>query len=250
MTALARGLDVLRAFRSGEERLSNGELAERCALPKSTITRLTYTLSKLGFLIRTGEPGRYRLGLATLALGGTTLSRLDIKEVSNPLLQALADATGTIVSLAIRDDLAMLYIDVCRTSLPTATLRLGIGTRLPIATSAVGRGYLVGAPSGARHALLTRIESLNTAQWPTIERGIQQALADYSAYGCVTSFGDWRHDVNAIAAPLNLGGGLPLMVINAGAAANAISAELFMKEVRPELVETVKMIRRKYRMEL
>jgi len=64
VTALARGLRLLQVFRSGEERLSNQELAERCSLPKSTVTRLTYTLTLLGFLHHHQDTGRYRLGMA------------------------------------------------------------------------------------------------------------------------------------------------------------------------------------------
>ncbi len=41
VSALARGLQVLRCFKLGEERLGNQQLAERCQLPKSTVTRLT-----------------------------------------------------------------------------------------------------------------------------------------------------------------------------------------------------------------
>ena len=37
VTALARGLDVLSAFRSRDRTLGNQELARRCGLPKSTI---------------------------------------------------------------------------------------------------------------------------------------------------------------------------------------------------------------------
>ena len=70
VTALARGLDVLRCFRSGEERLGNQELAERCKLPKSTVTRLTYTLTKLGSLHHVEESGRYRRCLSGAALHG------------------------------------------------------------------------------------------------------------------------------------------------------------------------------------
>ena len=79
VTALARGLEVLHAFKSGEERLGNHELAERCSLPKSTITRLTSTLTKLGYLHHTAESGRYRLGLMALTLGGSSLLYLLIQ---------------------------------------------------------------------------------------------------------------------------------------------------------------------------
>ena len=247
VTALARGLDVLHAFRSGEERLSNQELAERCALPKSTVTRLSYTLTKLGFLHHVSDSGRYRLGLKTLTLGGTTLSRLDVKEVSNPLLQDFANETTTMVSLAIRDELSMLYIESCRSENSMLTLRLGIGSRLPLATSAVGRGYLAGAPAGARQALMERIQALDSAAWPQLKEGITQAVHDLAQFGCVTSFGAWRKEINAIAVPMSLSPGLPLMVVNVAAGTQSVSADTFMSDIRPQLIALVRRIETSYR---
>jgi DNA-binding IclR family transcriptional regulator len=247
VTALARGLDVLHAFRSGEERLSNQELADRCRLPKSTVTRLTYTLTKLGYLHHVAETGRYRLGMHTLALGGTTLSRLDVKEVSNPLLQQLSNDTATMVSLAIRDDLSMLYIENCRSESAILTLRLGIGSRIPLATTASGRGYLAGAPAAARESLEERLQALEPATWQRTRQGIRQAMADLAEHGCVRSFGDWRPEINAIALPISLSPGLPLMVINVAAAAQSISPEVFMDEIRPRLIATAATIGSRYR---
>ncbi|MDE1714428.1 helix-turn-helix domain-containing protein, partial (plasmid) [Chromobacterium amazonense] len=66
VTALARGLEVLAAFRPGEGALSNQELARRTGLPKSTVSRLSYTLTRLGYLQPEGDGGPYRLGLALL----------------------------------------------------------------------------------------------------------------------------------------------------------------------------------------
>src|SRR5262249_32086896 len=47
---LSRGLTVLRAFGPGDTSLSNSELAERTLLPKSTVSRLTHTLTGFGYL--------------------------------------------------------------------------------------------------------------------------------------------------------------------------------------------------------
>ena len=82
ITALARGLDVLACFRSGDRSLSNQQIAERCALPKSTVTRITYTLTRLGYLVQLPDGGRYALGNATLALGSATLARPRISALS------------------------------------------------------------------------------------------------------------------------------------------------------------------------
>lgn len=245
VTALARGLQVLQCFASGEERLGNQELAERCGLPKSTVTRLTYTLTKLGFLHHVAESGRYRLGMATLTLGGTTLSRLDAKEVSRPLMQQLANDTGCLIALGMRDGMSMLYLETCRSD-SIVTIRLNIGSRIPLATSAMGRAYLAGAKPGARRGLEERIRTLDVAGWPRIEQGIRQAVADIEQYGCCSSFGDWRGEVNAIASPLRVGKGMPLMVLSA-AGPRSMAPEAFMHDVRPQLLDTVRAIERHFR---
>ena len=102
VTALARGLDVLASFRTGDQLLGNKELAERCQLPKSTVARLTHTLTRLGYLIHVEEEAKYRLGMATFTLGSTMVAQLDVREVAQPLMQKLADRVRAEVSLGTR----------------------------------------------------------------------------------------------------------------------------------------------------
>src|SRR5258706_6440355 len=51
VNALGRGLEVLACFRHGDRMLGNQDLARACGLPKSTVSRLTNTLTKLGYLV-------------------------------------------------------------------------------------------------------------------------------------------------------------------------------------------------------
>jgi hypothetical protein len=50
VAALARGLDILRVFTPNDGLLGNQEIAQRSGLPKATVSRLTYTLRRLGYL--------------------------------------------------------------------------------------------------------------------------------------------------------------------------------------------------------
>lgn len=68
LASWARRLELV-CFRHGETTLSNFELATRCKLPKSTVSRLTMALTRLGYLIPVEDSGRYRLGRACLAAG-------------------------------------------------------------------------------------------------------------------------------------------------------------------------------------
>src|SRR5882762_9200489 len=69
VTALARGLEVLRAFEPQDGPLGNQELAERTRLPKPTVSRITHTLTRLGYLEYVPRLSKYRIGIGVLALG-------------------------------------------------------------------------------------------------------------------------------------------------------------------------------------
>ena len=82
VTALARGMEVLACFRAGDRLLGNQEIAQRCRLPKSTVSRLTYTLTRLGYLNHVEELGKYRLGVATFALSSTMVATSRVTSVA------------------------------------------------------------------------------------------------------------------------------------------------------------------------
>ena len=235
VTALARGLQVLSCFHSGDSQLGNQELAERCGLPKSTVSRLTMTLTRLGYLIQTPDTGRYRLGMATLSLGSAMLSRLDLRQVARPLMQELAAFAGASVSLGARDRFSMIYIEHCRG--PAAlTLSMDVGARIPLATSAMGRAYLAVLDEHQRAEVMGQVQAHDAQSWPKVRAGIERAVKDHAKLGVTCSFGDWQKDVNGIARAFQPGGGLPPMAISCGGPASRVSKEFLLGEVGPRLV--------------
>jgi DNA-binding IclR family transcriptional regulator len=235
VTALARGLEVLACFRKGETLLGNQEIASRCKLPKSTVSRLTYTLTKLGYLHYVESAGKYRLGTSILALGTSMLARLDVRNIARPLLEELAASSKQLVALAARDRLSMVYVECFRGYTPIL-LALDVGSRISISTSATGRAFLAVCGEGLRASIFEEIRALDKEAWPKTREAITKAIEEYRTLGCVCSFGDWQANVNAIAVGFNPGGGLPAMVLNCGAPNVVVSPEFLMTEVRPKLV--------------
>ncbi|RJF96196.1 IclR family transcriptional regulator [Noviherbaspirillum saxi] len=243
VTALARGLELLSCFRSGEKMLGNQELADRARLPKSTVSRLTYTLTKLGYLQYDDEVGKYRLGTASLALGSAMLSKLDIRQHARPYMQELAEFSHATVSLGMRDRLSMIYIENCR-SQAALTLRLDVGARIPIALTAMGRAYLAETSNTERNDILERVRELDETKWPTIHDGVMKSVEEYHRLGCCTSFGDWQRDVNAIAVAFQPTNGSSILSINCGGPAFTLSPEFLLNEVKPRLLDMVERLRR------
>jgi DNA-binding IclR family transcriptional regulator len=240
VTALARGLQVLSVFRPQDRVLGNQELARRSTLPKSTVSRLTYTLTRLGYLEQVhdarGAPG-YRLGSRVLALGSTLLQGLDVRALARPLMQELANDTRTMVALGTPDRRSMIYIETCRDE-ATLTLRLNVGSRIPMAATAMGRAYLAICSAKERDALAQHLQSRHPADWPKLEAGLRHALETHASHGCCTSFAEWQGEVNAIAVAFRMPG-QPPMAVSCGGPVVSVPADYLMQEVRPRMLAMV-----------
>jgi DNA-binding IclR family transcriptional regulator len=235
ITALSRGLDVLACFRSGETSLTNQQISERCGLPKSTVTRIVYTLAKRGYMVQVEPGGGYALGSATLSLGSSMLARTDIRQYARPLMQELADYAGATLALGVRDRLSIIYTEVVR-STATLALTLQIGSRIPIATSAIGRAYLAGASETERNAIVRLAMKIDESAGDALRESVARGLRDVEEYGCATSFGEWQPDVNGIAVTFRSTGKGPMHVINCGGPSSSLSRTFLLEDVRPRLL--------------
>ncbi len=239
VTALARGLDVLSAFRPGETWLANHEIAERCRLPRSTVTRLTYTLTKLGYLHFVEDVGKYRLGSRLMALGTVALGGLSVRQIARPAMRELAVVSNATVGLGVRDNLSMRYVEIARGPAAIA-LNIDVGARLSMVRSSMGRAFIAALTPAERDRLFHELKMLDPLAWPKMEGILNRALEEHERYGCSCSFGEWQENVSAIALGFRPGGGLPPMAINCGAPTVISSPEFLLNEVRPRLREVIR----------
>ena len=237
VTALARGLEILRCFNPGERFLGVSELSRRTGLPKPTVSRLAGTLTKLGYLSFSGHYGQYQLAPGVLSLGYAFLSNIDVRQIARPMMQEIADLSQVSTSLAIRDRLNLVYVETVRSSASIA-LQLGIGSRLPMATTATGRAYLAGCIPREREILIAQLKKQDAENWPAISAGIEQAMKDYKDRGFCISFKEWNRDVSGVGVPFLAPDGT-LMVFNCGGPAFLLQRKKLVDEVGPRLVALV-----------
>ena len=242
VTALARGLEVLRCFRPRDRHLGNQDIAERTGLPKPTVSRLTYTLTRMGYLYHDEKLGKYQLGTGVLSLGFSLLTNMDVLKIARPMMQELADYSHTVVSVGTRDRLGMIYLDGRHSTDATVSLRREPGTRVPIATTAMGRALLCGLPETEREQLMNNIRQRDPDNWPKHQAGIEQALRDYHERGFCLSIGDWRSDVNAIGVPMLPIAGTRLLTFNCAAPSFVLRRHMLEDDIGPRLVNLVRTI--------
>ncbi|EAQ14506.1 MULTISPECIES: IclR family transcriptional regulator [Maritimibacter] len=204
VTALARGLDVLRCFRPYETNLTNQEIAQRTGLPKPTISRLTHTLRKLDYLVYSERTGTYRLGAGVLALGFGVLSSIEMTDRAREELAALCDEGPNphiTSALAEQHRMRAVYTTVHR-SKEAIALTINVGARLPLFYSAIGRAILVGMTEKQRTALVDQGLAQLPDERERIISSVEKGLRDYEEHGLCTGFGEWRKDVNGLAVPV------------------------------------------------
>jgi DNA-binding IclR family transcriptional regulator len=242
VTALGRGLELLRCFGPGDLHLTNQELARRAGLPKPTVSRLTHTLTELGYLRAARGAAGYALGPGVLALGYALLAGMDVRRVARPLMQSLAEHSGASVNLGMRDRLGVVYLDTYR-SASSVSVQLDVGSRLPLAVTSMGRAYLGALTPEERRPLLEELRRGDPSGWPAVKKGIDQALRDLARSGFCFSLGDWRKDVHAVAAPLRTADGSDVLVFSCSGPAFQMGRERLEAEIGPRLLNLVGNVR-------
>lgn len=236
VTALARGLQILRAFGPGDEFLGNAELSRRTGIPRPTISRLTSTLTTLGYLRYSDRMEKYQLGPGVLALGFRFLASMSIRDIARPFMQKLADDTDCLVALGTEDGEYMTYIETCHGSGPLV-VRMEVGSRIPVTTSAIGRAYVAGLPEERRNRYLELLRRrLGDAGWAEKKAFLDTGLTQYRDWGYCVALGDWERDVHGVAVPLILPDG-EIMALNCGGLAQRLTDRVIHEHLGPRLAE-------------
>lgn len=217
VTALARGLDVLRCFRQNEPQLTNTDFADRTGLPKATVSRLTHTLCELDYLVADPRTGTYRLSAGVLQLGFGVLTSMEIGDRAEEEMSALRDGPNSYLTVAIGEQhrLDVVYVATKR-SREDVALQMRVGSRLPLFNSAIGRAILVGMQPEARARAFALAAKKDDAFRSRCEDSYASAVAEFEEKGFCSSYGDWRPDVNGIAVPIFSPNGSLVYGLNVG----------------------------------
>lgn len=241
---LARGLKVLASFTAAEPILTNKEIAERAGLPRPTVSRLTYTLTQMGYLQhhpRLGKYGKYELGSAVLSLAHPLLANLSVRQVARLPMKELADYSGGWVSIGIRERLNMVYIETARAR-RIRSVKPDIGQTFPIVVSAMGRAYLAALPPRERESLCNQIQVKTPALWRVHADKVERGFADYAERGFCVGKGDYDPGTHTVAVPLRRPAPAPVMVFNCAVRVQELAQGALESDLGPRLAQMVRAV--------
>ncbi len=238
-TTLARGLSVLRAFRPSDNGLGNQEIAERTGLPKSTVSRLTFTLQALGYLTQSKRSDRYRLGPSVLALGNVARASVSFLETASGMMQRLADESGTLGLIAVRDDAKLMLAHTWRPQ-GTASIWLEVGHRIPILGAASGQAFMATLSPRELQDVSKALIAAGEGAEDRISAVVDDARAQLIKNGFVYSLGDWASTISAVSVGFRSHEFAEPLVFSFGALTDTLTEERILNDVGPKLAALVR----------
>ncbi|AIV79732.1 bacterial transcriptional regulator family protein [Burkholderia pseudomallei] len=137
----------------------------------------------------------------------------------------------------------MVAIDVIRPRSAVLVTRLETGSRMDIARTAVGRAYLAALEDDARRELIGALQAAAGDDWPFVVSRLNAALADIAQHGYAIAIGEWREELNAIAAGFVAPTG-QCYAVNCGGSAHQCTPDFLRSVAVPALRECIAKITR------
>jgi DNA-binding IclR family transcriptional regulator len=161
-------------------------LAAATGLHPSTAHRILASMTENRFVERQ-DGGSYRLGIRLLELGNLVKTRINLREVALPYMQALHEDIGEAINLAVRRDDDLVYIE--RTSSGRSLVRVVylVGDRAPLHLTSVGKLFLADgdAESLRQYARRTGLPGKtphSLTSLPALERDLERVRRHQLAY--------------------------------------------------------------------
>lgn len=154
VTALARGLSVIRALAEEGPPATLAEIARRVGLARATVRRSLITLETLGYVENDGRT--FSLTAKVLSLGYSYLSSTPLARASKPFLEDIAATLNESSGTAILDGdnvVLLVRVPVQRMVNPG----IPSGSRLPAYCTATGHVLLSGQPDDVIEDYLARV---------------------------------------------------------------------------------------------
>lgn len=207
--SLERALVLLKAIEQVPGGLQNAEISRKLKIPKSSCSYILRRLEREGYLIRDEANGRYRIGLAMVALAHGALREIGIRSVAEPALYRLTNETGLSAGIGVLERGRVLLIDrlegpeFVSNVKPRKREQRDIGRELPAHSTALGKVLMAHLPSEqVRDLIAERGLARSTPKTIVSKAKLLLELDDVRRQGYAMADEEADRGLRALAAPI------------------------------------------------
>jgi IclR family transcriptional regulator, pca regulon regulatory protein len=244
-SSLRAGLAILNCFSAERPVLGIARLADELNMSRSTTHRYASTLVALGYLEQ-DHARRYRLAPRVADVGMSVLDSMALRGKAREHLRELREQTGRTVSLAVLDDGEIRYVERLRgwrRGQHAVDLNIGVGARMPVHCTAMGKVLLANLPERERERLITGLE---LTRWGpnsiTSKRSLRAELEKVRSEGMALGDEELAPGVRTIAVPVLGADGEVVAAIGIPVPTDDFSLEELGGELGPPLSAAAKRI--------
>jgi len=205
-SSLERALVLLKVIEQTPGGLTNAEISRRLDIPKTTCSYIARRLEHEGYLIKDAASGRYKIGLAVVALAHGALREVGIRTVAEPALFKLTTRTGLSGGIGVLERGHVLLVD--RVEGPRFVDRRlraqrDIGRKLPVHSTALGKVLLAYLPRQQVLDLIGGKElARSTAKTVTSKTRLLAELDQVRQQGYAIADGEAYSDLRSLSVPI------------------------------------------------
>jgi IclR family pca regulon transcriptional regulator len=233
--ALARGLDVIRAFGADRPRLTLAEVATASDLARPTARRILLTLTELGYVRADGNV--FSLTPRVLELGMAYVGGLGLWEVARQHMRDLVAITGESSSISQLDGSDIVY--VARVAVPKIiALRVEVGTRFPAVVCSQGKVLLAALdPADVPDVLAIPSRSGIVPHRAYRPAEVEPMLREVRARGWALADDELAPGIRSVAVPVRDGSGAVRAAMNVTVHSAETSVRTLLDQDLPPLRE-------------
>jgi IclR family transcriptional regulator, pca regulon regulatory protein len=204
VNSVEKAMSVLKAFDASRPRLTLSQIAGLSDMDLSGAQRFTYTLLKLGYLVKDEETRTYSLSPQVFELSYHYLSSNELVNRAAPYVQQLSMHTGETANVTVLhgSDIVFVY----RIASPQVLISgLNVGARMPAYCAAPGLAMLAHLPEEEVDAVLAGSNLVKHTPYTVVQpRAIKQRLAEIRSAGYAhTEEEYYLGDISTAAAVLD-----------------------------------------------
>src|SRR3954447_959193 len=196
---LIKGLRLLEELARRRKPMGVSELAAAAGMSKSGAHRLLQALVQENYACQTTNR-EYALSIKLWELGSAALLGFDLRRKAEVVMEGLMRSTGETVHLSVLDRHEVVYVHKVECETPVR-FYTQIGGRAAAHCVATGKAMVAFKSPGWIEDALTVLDPA-TPNTITSARDFLEELKTVRTQGHACNCGEWRDDVNGLAAPI------------------------------------------------
>lgn len=200
-STVAKAIGIVDILASrGETGISLAELSVLIDMPKSSTHRYLTTLQELGLAERK-DGDRYCLGTKVIELAGSFLTKSDLRNESQAIMEELAERTGETVHLAVPSGTEVVYVAKIE-SRYALTMSSHIGSRQPMYCTSLGKAILAFSHPKLVRSILAGELPARTSHTITSVEALRAELVTVRLQGFALDKEENEHGICCVGAPV------------------------------------------------